>query len=313
MNAAIELMVNEMETRSAAMPSNASSMSRSESTAMPTRAHLTLGARVVGVEPELGGQVEGDVERVLAVGHEVLEARVGLGRRPEADVLPHRERAGPVHVRMDPAGERVLAGVAEVPRVVEAGQVGRAVDGLDLDPVEIADVPELLLAPRLGHEPALPFSRRAETEATRGRPRERPEVGHDLGQRRPHREDGPHAHRPERLGVARGDRAARPRPRRPAASAVAEPLEEPPRQGEVGAREHGQPDHVDVLLDRLGHELLGRPLEPRVEHLDPRVPEGVRHDLGAAVVAIEARLRDQHPERAGGRHRASAASVKASR
>jgi hypothetical protein len=37
MNAAIELIVNEMETPSAAMPSNASSMSRSESTAMPTR------------------------------------------------------------------------------------------------------------------------------------------------------------------------------------------------------------------------------------------------------------------------------------
>ena len=37
MKAAIELMVNEMETRSAGIPSNASSMSPSESTAMPTR------------------------------------------------------------------------------------------------------------------------------------------------------------------------------------------------------------------------------------------------------------------------------------
>ena len=37
MNAAIELIVNEMDTRSAAIPSKASSMSRSESTAIPTR------------------------------------------------------------------------------------------------------------------------------------------------------------------------------------------------------------------------------------------------------------------------------------
>ena len=36
---------------------------------------FALGARVVGVEPELGRQVEGHVQRVLAVGHQVLEAR----------------------------------------------------------------------------------------------------------------------------------------------------------------------------------------------------------------------------------------------
>ncbi len=37
MKAAMELIVNEMETRSAAMPSKASSMSSRESTAIPTR------------------------------------------------------------------------------------------------------------------------------------------------------------------------------------------------------------------------------------------------------------------------------------
>ena len=67
MNAAMELMVNEMETRSAAMPSNASSMSSEGVDRHADPAHLALGARVVGVEPELGRQVEGDVERVLAV------------------------------------------------------------------------------------------------------------------------------------------------------------------------------------------------------------------------------------------------------
>src|SRR5213078_2464069 len=62
---------------------------------------------------------------------------------------------------------------------------------------------------------------------------------------------------------------------------------------EVGAREHRQPDDVHVLLNRRLHDLLWRPLEPGVDDLDPRVAERLRHDLRAAVVAVEPRLGDQ--------------------
>ena len=120
-----------------------------------------------------------------------------------------------------------------------------------------------------------------------------------------------HPHRPERRGVARGDRAPH-HDRDVAGVRRPEPLEEAPRQREVRAREHRQADDVHVLLDRLGDQLVGRPLEPRVHDLDPGVPERVRDDLGPAVVPVEAGLRDQHPERTV-RHPGVTAGVKAGR
>ena len=84
------------------------------------------------------------------------------------------------------------------------------------------------------------------------------------------------------------------------------------RQGEVGAREHGQADDVHVLLDRLGDQFVRRPLETRVDDLDPRVAERVRHDLGPAVVTVEPRLRNEHLQRTL-RHPPASAGVNAGR
>src|SRR5439155_16945031 len=72
-----------------------------------------------------------------------------------------------------------------------------------------------------------------------------------------------------------------------------QPLEHTAREEHVGARQHREPDHVYVLLDRRPHDLDRRPLEPRVDDLDPRVAERLRHDLRSAVVAVEPRLGDQ--------------------
>ena len=250
-------------------------------------AHLALGARVVGIEPELGRQVEGDVERVLAVGHEVLEARVRLRRRAEADVLAHRPHARAVHVGMDPAGERVLAGLAEVPAVVEPGHVVGPVHRLDLDPVEVRRVPELPVPPRLRHRPR-PFPTRPPAGTTGSRTRSRAAACPSGRRRAPPSPAAPPHHAREWSPDDDRDVAGVGRP---------ETLEEPAGQGQVGAREHRQADDVHVLLDGLGHQLVGRSLQSRVHDLDPRVTERVRHHLRTAVVPVQTRLRDQDLER----------------
>src|SRR5207245_8054224 len=85
--------------------------------------------RVVRVVAELRRQVEGDGEPGLAPLEQVAEARVRLLGGGEARVLTDRPRAPPVHVRIGPAGERILAGRLEV----EALDVGGGVDRLQLD------------------------------------------------------------------------------------------------------------------------------------------------------------------------------------
>ena len=56
---------------------------------------------------------------------EVAEALVRLLGRAEAGELAHRPEAAAVHRRIDASGERVLAGVAEVARVVDVDALGR--------------------------------------------------------------------------------------------------------------------------------------------------------------------------------------------
>src|SRR5216110_2442705 len=114
----------------------------------------------------------------------------------------------------------------------------------------------------------------------------------DFGQRRAHRERARDAEPQELLDIARRDDAANDDP--DLGGAVrAQAVDDPAREDEVGAREHRQPDDVHVLLNRRLHDLLWRPLEPGVDDLDPGVAERLRHDLRAAVVAVEPRLGDQ--------------------
>ena len=58
--------------------------------------------------------------------------------------------------------------------------------------------------------------------------------------------------------------------------------------GHVRAREDADPDHVDVFLDRRGHDHLRRLVQPGVDDLHAGVAQRARHDLGAAIVSVEA-------------------------
>ena len=56
------------------------------------------------------------------------------------------------------------------------------------------------------------------------------------------------------------------------------------------AGQEREPDAVRILLeDGLG-DLFGRLVQPGVDDLEPVVPEGTGDGLGAAIVAVQARL-----------------------
>ena len=71
----------------------------------------------------------------------------------------------------------------------------------------------------------------------------------------------------------------------------------------MGARQDRQADDVDVLLERRRRDHLGRLAEARVDDLEALVAEAAGEDLGAAVVAVEAGLGDEHLDRAVGHGR----------
>src|SRR2546430_15332841 len=51
---------------------------------------------------------------------------------------------------------------------------------------------------------------------------------------------------------------------------------------------------VRILLDRGRDDLLGGLVEPRVDHLEARVAQRPRDDLGPAVVTVETGFGDDH-------------------
>ena len=58
----------------------------------------------------------------------------------------------------------------------------------------------------------------------------------------------------------------------------------------------GKPDDVDVFLLGGGGDHLGGLAQAGVDHFHPGVAQGARDDLGAAIVAVQARLGNQHPD-----------------
>ncbi len=94
---------------------------------------LATGERMVGVVADLGRQVEGHRQAGGALRQQVTVAPVGLFGAGVTRVLAHGPVAPPVHVRVDAAGERLLARVADLAPVIDARQVGRPVGGGDGD------------------------------------------------------------------------------------------------------------------------------------------------------------------------------------
>ena len=82
------------------------------------------------------------------------------------------------------------------------------------------------------------------------------------------------------------------------ASRSAQLLEHGGEERHVGAGEHRQADGVGVLLDRGLDDLLRRLVQAGVDDLDAGVAQRARHDLGAAVVPVEAGLGHDHADRA---------------
>jgi hypothetical protein len=119
-------------------------------------ADLAQRTRVVRVVAHERREIEGDAEPRLAVGEEILVATVRFLGRAEAGELPHGPQPGPVHGRIRPARERVLAGQAELLEVVPAGlTVGRRVERTDGRP---GNRRELRLPQRQPFERGLPGS-----------------------------------------------------------------------------------------------------------------------------------------------------------
>src|SRR5215207_5814197 len=96
--------------------------------------HLAHRELMVRITPHLRRQVEGHGEARLAVIYEVLEAGVRLARRPETRVLAHGPWPAAIHARVRAAGVGILSRVTETLRIVEAFEVVRFVERLDLDP-----------------------------------------------------------------------------------------------------------------------------------------------------------------------------------
>src|SRR6266849_6083630 len=91
-------------------------------------ADLAFRLRIVGVEAELGGEVEGQREPRLALLEQVAEALVRLAGRAEPRVLAHRPKLAQVHAAVD------AARVGELPgRGRGLADVAGSVDGLDVD------------------------------------------------------------------------------------------------------------------------------------------------------------------------------------
>ena len=87
-----------------------------------------------------------------------------------------------------------------------------------------------------------------------------------------------------------------------AASRSREQLDDLGEQRHVRAGEHREADRVGVLLDRGLDDLLRRLVQAGVDDLHAGVAQGPGHDLGAAVVPVEAGLGDDDADgRARGR------------
>jgi hypothetical protein len=72
---------------------------------------------------------------------------------------------------------------------------------------------------------------------------------------------------------------------------------DPRHQRHVRARQDRQADDVGVLLERGGHDHVGRLAQARVDDLEALVAQPAGEHLRAAIVAVEARLRNEHLQR----------------
>src|SRR3990170_7454868 len=135
----------------------------------------------------------------------------------------------------------------------------------------------LLLSPRSGGPPSDEVDHRLEARS-RGEHRRHTQSGQGLDVQprdvAPHQDEGPQAEL-----IQTGHQLA--------------------CDGQVRSAEDRKPEDIDVLLQGSLDDLLHGLVQAGVDYLKARLAQRQRHDLRAAVVAVEAGLGDQHADRMG--------------
>ena len=126
-----ELIVIDVVMSAREIPSNSVSMSASDATLTPHFPTSPSDSAWSGSRPISVGRSNATLRPGAAVRQQFLVAEVGLLRRPVAGELPHRPQLAAVAGRVDAAGVGEFAGLVQVARVVEPGEVRRAVDAAD--------------------------------------------------------------------------------------------------------------------------------------------------------------------------------------
>ena len=124
------LMVIDTDTWLRSMPPKRTFMSSSVSTATPSRP-TSPRTRVVAIEAHQRRQIEGGAQPVCPLSSRNLKALIGLVGGAEPSELPHGPEPAAVHRGMHAAGERILAGKAEIGVRIEAAQAVRRVQSFD--------------------------------------------------------------------------------------------------------------------------------------------------------------------------------------
>lgn len=94
--------------------------------------HLAVGHGIVRIVADLGREVKGDGDAGLSLLQQIPVTPVGLLRRGKAGVLAHGPKTSPVHGGLNPPGEGILPGIAELLRIL-AGDVFRRIQPLYRD------------------------------------------------------------------------------------------------------------------------------------------------------------------------------------
>ena len=96
-------------------------------------AHLARGQRMIRIQPDLRGQIEGHREARGAIRQQIFVALVRFLGVAHARILAHGPEAAAVHGGLYAAGEGIFAGIANFAFVVGALEIGRGIERIYRD------------------------------------------------------------------------------------------------------------------------------------------------------------------------------------
>src|SRR5947209_12859464 len=92
---------------------------------------------MIGVHADLGRQVKRYREAGGAMGEQVLVTLVGFFSIAHAGVLAHGPETATVHGGLHATGERELAGITDIAVIIPALKIGRGIERLRLNVLEL--------------------------------------------------------------------------------------------------------------------------------------------------------------------------------